>query len=162
MLLGVIEGVGLEKRNLRGDVVALRIYLKGNSCKVVSLRLTLKCTKGGSGWTSGIFHRKDVSASQGDNGVTILAIVQKVIGHGSWCHDLVDVVVFSQRWDSMILEVFSNLNDSNSKNMIKHRNRLPVEVTDALNVLVFKMYLDNILSNVLLLLLSPELVRWLD
>lgn len=38
--------------------------------------------------------------------------IQEMPGPGSWCHGQVDKVEFSQRFDSMILENFSNLNDS--------------------------------------------------
>lgn len=33
-------------------------------------------------------------------------------GCGTWCYVLVGVVVFGQRLDSMILEIFPSLNDS--------------------------------------------------
>lgn len=35
-----------------------------------------------------------------------------MIGRGTRCHGLVGVVVFHQRLDSMILEIFPKLNDS--------------------------------------------------
>lgn len=45
-------------------------------------------------------------------GVTIPGRIQETIGCGTWCCVLVDKVVFNQRLDSIILEVFSSTNDS--------------------------------------------------
>lgn len=43
-------------------------------------------------------------------GLPSLDSVQQTTGHGTWHYDLVDMVVFSQRLNSTILEVFFNLN----------------------------------------------------
>lgn len=51
-------------------------------------------------------------AAQGGDRVTIPGGVQETSGHDTWCYGRVDRVVIGQRLDSMILEVFSNLNDS--------------------------------------------------
>lgn len=81
----------------------------------------------GSGWTQEEFlYRKDDhvrmgcpflhdGCPMGDGGVTIPAGVQEITGRGTKCHGLVDKVVgqvIRQRLDMMIMEVFSNLNDS--------------------------------------------------
>lgn len=33
-------------------------------------------------------------------------------GHGTWCYVLFDMLMFSQRLDSVILNIFSNHNDA--------------------------------------------------
>lgn len=50
--------------------------------------------------------------TQEGGGVTIPAGVQERSGHGTQCQGPLDKLVFGQRLDSMISEVFSNLNDS--------------------------------------------------
>lgn len=49
----------------------------------------------------------------GGGGVIMPEGFEEMTGYGTWCHmALIDKAVFSQRWDLMILEVFSNLIDS--------------------------------------------------
>ena len=51
-------------------------------------------------------------AAQGSGGVPIPGGVQKMCRHGTLGHGLVGVVMLGWQLDLMILEVFSNLNDS--------------------------------------------------
>jgi len=51
-------------------------------------------------------------AAQGGGGVPIPGGVQKACGCGTWGHGLAGVVGLGGWLDSMISEVFSNLNDS--------------------------------------------------
>jgi len=54
-------------------------------------------------------------AAQGSGGVAIPGGVQKTCGHGTAGCVLAGMVGLGWRMDSMILEVFSNLNDSVTK-----------------------------------------------
>lgn len=58
-------------------------------------------------------------ALQGSGRVTILGSAEKLSRCGSSQYGLAGMVVFSQKLNLMILEVFSGLNDS----MIVHENR---------------------------------------
>jgi len=51
-------------------------------------------------------------AAQGSGGVPIPGGVQKTRGCGTWGHGLADMGVLGGWLDSMILKVFSSLNDS--------------------------------------------------
>lgn len=44
----------------------------------------------------------------------------------------------------------------------RHWNRLPSDTVDALSLWIFKIHLDNALTNGLWLLISPDVLRWLD
>jgi len=46
-----------------------------------------------------------------------------------------------------------------TKRVVKHWNKVPREVVNALRLSVFKRYLDNALSNMFSLLISPEVIR---
>jgi len=49
-----------------------------------------------------------------------------------------------------------------TERVVAHWNRLPAEEVNAPSLSVFKRYLDNTLNNLLLLVVSPEVVRQLD
>ncbi|PKU46446.1 hypothetical protein llap_3261 [Limosa lapponica baueri] len=49
-----------------------------------------------------------------------------------------------------------------TKRVVKHWNRLPIEVVKAPSLSVFKKHLDNALNNMFKSLVSPEVVRQLD
>lgn len=51
-------------------------------------------------------------AVQGGGGITVPGSLQETTGHSTWCCGLVDMVLFHQRLDLKILELFSNLYDS--------------------------------------------------
>lgn len=76
------------------------------------------CVRGQVGHQEQFFHCKGgqalQQAAQGVGGVAVPGSVQKMTGHGTQCYSLVGVVVFGQRLDLMIFEVFSNHNDYDS------------------------------------------------
>ena len=75
------------------------------------------CVRGGLGWILGkILYWKSgqalEQAAQGGDGVTIPGGVQNTCSRGTWGQCFRGMVVLGWRLDLMILEVFSNLNDS--------------------------------------------------
>lgn len=50
--------------------------------------------------------------AQESGGITVPEGAHETTGRGTWCYGLVDKVVIGQRLDLVILEIFSNLNDS--------------------------------------------------
>lgn len=75
-----------------------------------------RCARRGSGGTSGKIPSWKGLLGIGmgclGDGVTTPGGVHETTGCGTWSHSFVDKMVVSQRLGFIILEVFSNLNDS--------------------------------------------------